>query len=59
MELFTDLMELLAVLTELFVSLDGIIHQNNSNSKIPFQIKFKYVICCGDVTRIDEIIHQN
>ena len=28
MELFTYLMQLLAVLTELFVSLDGIIQQN-------------------------------
>ena len=27
MELFTDFMKLLAVLKELFVSLDGIIHQ--------------------------------
>ena len=31
---------------------------NNNNNKIPFQIKFKYVICCGDGSALPGIEHR-
>ena len=32
--------------------------KSNNNNKIPFQIKFKYAICCGDGSALPGIEHR-
>ena len=39
-------------------SLASVTYSNNNNNKIPFQIKFTYVICCGDGSALPGIEHR-